>query len=274
MAAGWKVRGLTHHLNRPEAEIMAKAGVEMVEGDLDDPQAVKAAMDGAYGVFMVLSFREEGVEAEVRQGRTVADAALEAGVEHFVYSSVGGAERKTGIPHFDSKWKNEEYIRSLGLAWTFVRPVWFMENFNHPAFREAILSGTLTAPIKPNRPLQMIAVDDIGAFAAIAFGQREKMKNRALEIAGDELTFPQAAEAFSRAIGRSVDFNYIPVEKVAEGDKEGARMFNWFNRSGYNADIPPLRSMHPGLLTFEQWLRNSDWLRSGKKEGGTLRVPA
>jgi uncharacterized protein YbjT (DUF2867 family) len=72
---------------------------------------------------------DQRTDVEVAHGHAIADAAAAAGVPHVIYSSVGGAERHTGIPHFDSKRDIEEYLVARGLSTTFVRPVFFMDNF-------------------------------------------------------------------------------------------------------------------------------------------------
>ena len=175
----------------------------MVAANLDDRASLDRALAGAYGLYSVQTFREEGPAGEERQGKTLADAALAAGVQHLVYASVGGAEKGTGIPHFESKWRIEEYSRSLGLPLTVLRPVFFMENFlSFSGPRD----GVLAMPLPPDRPLQLIAVDDIGGFAALAFRRREQFLGQALEIAGDELTLPQAAAIWSRVSGQPVRF--------------------------------------------------------------------
>src|SRR6185503_12374994 len=87
-------------------------------------------------------------------------------ISHFVFSSVGSADRRTGIPHFDSKFRIEEHLRGTGLRYTILRPVFFMENWL--GMRDTIESGTLALPLSPETRLQMIAVDDIGIFVTMA----------------------------------------------------------------------------------------------------------
>ena len=180
--------------------------------------------------------------------------AKAAGVKHFVQGSVGGAERKSGVPHFESKWQIEEYVRALGLPATFLRPAYFMENLNWK--RAQILEGTYESlGMRPDKPLQMIAVDDIGAFATLAFEHPQKYIGHALEIAGDELTEAQAVEIMGKAIGRKI--SVVPAGPPPMED--WALMIGWFNDEGYRADIPALRAIHPELMTLEAWLRKNRW---------------
>ena len=166
LTQGWRVRALTARSPEHHGPLQALAAAdEIVSGNMDNRASLDKAFSGAYGVFSVQNFwlPEVGVVGEVRQGKIVADAAKAAGVRHFVYTSVGGAERKTGLSHFDSKWQIEEYIRALGLPTTVLRPVFFMENLTSPmmAHRDGVLANAL----KPTTSLQMIAVNDIGFFS-------------------------------------------------------------------------------------------------------------
>jgi uncharacterized protein YbjT (DUF2867 family) len=103
----------------------------------------------------------------------------------------------------------------------------------------------------------MIAVDDIGFFAALAFGRPQEFVGKAIELAGDSLTMPQVAEAMTRATGQPVSFFEVPLEQVASFSQETADMMAWFNDHGYEADIAALRRQHPGLQTFETFLRKT-----------------
>ena len=263
IADGWRVRALSRDPAKPEAQALARAGAEIVQGNLDDSTSLAAALNGVHGVFGVLSppwGMERGAAAmmEARQGKTLADVASAVGVEHFVYSSVGGAERNTGIPHFESKWEIEQHIRTLGLPATVLRPVAFMENYYFG--RAAILAGTLTSyALRPEKPLQLIAVDDIGAFAAFAFSDPGKYVGKAIEIAGDELTMPQQAGIMSRVIGRPVLYDQTAAQQQADAFSEASLMMRWFDEHGYQADIPALRALHPSLMTLETWLRQNGW---------------
>jgi uncharacterized protein YbjT (DUF2867 family) len=160
---GFRVRALSRDTQKPEAQALAEEGAEVVRGDLDERSSVDRALEGAYGVFSIQNFYEGGYEGEVRQGKTLADAAKAAGVRHVVYSSVGSANRETGIPHFDSKGEIEEYKRQIDLPYTILRPVFFMQNWE--MMRDQILDGPLAQPLDPEKPLQQVNVEDLGAFA-------------------------------------------------------------------------------------------------------------
>src|SRR5262245_35284133 len=88
---------------RTKLEGLRQQGVEIAEADLDDPGSLAKAMEGVWGVYSVVNFRDGGVQKEAERGKRLADVAKQAGVQHFVYSSVGGAERNSGVPNFESK---------------------------------------------------------------------------------------------------------------------------------------------------------------------------
>ena len=265
---GWKLRALTRNPQGHAAQSLARQGVELIHGDLEDAASVVRAAAGAYGIYSVQDFWAVGARREVQQGKNVADAAKKAGVKHFVYSSVGGAERNTGIPHWESKWEVEKYIRSLGLPVTVIRPVTFMEGYYIDQVEIGLLKGKLVDPVSGDKPYQTIATDDIGAFVALAFERPTQFIGKELEIAGSELTNPEAAKIFSRVLGKPVKFQKLPLPlvRIVLG-KEFYTMFRWFNEAGYKADIPSLRRAYPEvhLHTLEEWLRNEGWHKRAKR---------
>ncbi len=255
---GFSVRALIRDPDKPEARNLGERGAEVVRGDLDDRSSVDQALEGAYGVFSVQNFWETGYDREVRQGVMLADAAQAAGVAHFVYSSVGSAYRETGILHFDSKWEIEKHLRGLGLPYTILRPVFFMQNWE--MMHEPILNGTLPQPLDPDKPFQQVAVEDVGVFAAIAFEHPDEWIEREVDLAGDEQTMPEIAETFGRIIGRDVEYYQVSWEQFEEQmGEEYAVMYRWFNDVGYEADIAALRQEYPELTTFERYLRSHGW---------------
>jgi uncharacterized protein YbjT (DUF2867 family) len=264
---GFRVRALTRDPQKPEAQALTEQGAEVVQGDMEDRSAMDRLLEGAYGVFSVQNFWETGYDREVQQGKTVADAAKEAGVEHFVYSSVGSAYRETGIAHFDSKWEVERHVREIGLPYTILRPVFFMQNWE--MMREHILGGTLAQPLDPDKPFQQVAVEDIGAFAAIAFEHPDEWIGREVDLAGDEQTMPEIAETFGHVIGREVEYYQVPWDQFEEQmGEENAVMYRWFNDVGYEADIAALRQEYPELTTFERYLRSHGWEGAEVPAGG------
>ena len=261
-STGWKLRALVFKADGAAVQKLVDQNIEVVRGNLEDPVSLEPAVRGTYGVFSVQDFWSVGAKREVQQGKNLADAAKKAGVEHFVYSSVGGAERNSRIDHWESKWEIENYIRKLGLRATMLRPAAFMENYYIDQVEIGILKGKLRDPVRGDKPYQTIASDDIGAFAALAFERPNEFIGTELEIAGSELTNRQAAEVFSRVLGKPVKFQRLPMPMVRFFlGKEFYQMFRWFNESGFQANIPELRRKYSEvpLQTLEQWLRNEGW---------------
>jgi len=259
---GWKLRALTRNAKGSAAQELSRQGVEVVGGDLEDPASLEIALKGAYGAYSVQDFWSVGARREVLQGKNLADAAKKAGVAHFVYSSVGGAERNSGISHWESKWEVEQHVRKLKLPATILRPAAFMENYYIDQVEIGILKGKLTDPIRADKPYQTIAADDIGAFVALAFERPKEFIGAEIEIAGSELTNAQAAEVFGRVLGKKVKFQRIPLPIVRFVlGKEFYQMFRWFNQAGFKADIEGLRRRYPEvrLRSLEQWLRDEGW---------------
>jgi uncharacterized protein YbjT (DUF2867 family) len=268
LAEGWKLRALTRHPAGHEAQSLARQGVEVVQGDLEDPASIARAATGVYGIYSVQDFWAVGAKREVQQGKNLADAAKKANVKHFVYSSVGGAERNTGIPHWESKWEVENIIRDLGLPATMIRPAAFMETYYIDQVELGILKGKLADPIRGDKAYQTIAADDIGAFVALAFERPTEFIGKELEIAGSELTNLEAAKVFSRVLGKTVKFQKLPLALVRLVlGKEFYLMFRWFNESGFKADISGLRRRYPEvhLHTLEEWLRVEGWHKRARR---------
>ncbi|MCI2416622.1 NmrA/HSCARG family protein [Saccharopolyspora sp. K220] len=250
---GWAVRALVRDPDKQGAKGLKALGAELFTGDLDDPESLRAAAQGVHGVFSVqpadLADPHPGVE--VRQGKNVADAAKTAGVAHLVYSSVGGAERNSGVAHFETKAEIEAHIGAIGVPATVLRPVFFMENWSYMV-READNGARVgSIALDADTSLQMIALVDIGRIAADAFDKPTEFIDKKIEIAGDELTVRQIAEVFTKVDGIPTRLDRQPIEELPA---EAANMFDWFNEKGYQADIAALRERYPELLTLEAWL--------------------
>jgi uncharacterized protein YbjT (DUF2867 family) len=253
--SGLKLRALTRKPDGDPGKKLAAQGVEVVAGDLDDAASLARALAGAWGVFAVQNTWEAGVEKEEEQGKRIAKLAREAGVQHFVYSSVGSAHKQTGIPHFENKFRVEQTVKQLGFpSHVILRPVFFMENLPSPWF----LNGDkLITALKPETKLQMVAVDDIGKFGAKALADAAEMAGAEIDIAGDAVTMPEAAAAVSALTGKTVTYLQIPIAAVRQqAGEDMAKMLEWFDAVGYSADIPGLESrwgIRP--ITLKEWVR-------------------
>lgn len=251
---GFTLRALTRKPESDKARALANNGVEVVQGDLNDAESLKQALTDVWGVYAVQNSWEAGVEGEEEQGKRLAELAKAAGVEHYVYASVGSAHRETGIPHFENKSRVEDTVRSLGFASTVIlRPVFFMENLLSPWF----LNGDkLVSAMAPETRLQMIAVEDIGTFGALAFTRAVELNGRELDLAGDSVTLPEAAATIGRELGRPLEYLQIPISDVRKNSEDFALMLEWFDRMGYDADIAGLeQEFGVKMLSLEAWAR-------------------
>lgn len=258
---GFKVKGMTRNPESENAKALAELGVEIVKGDLDDAASLENALKDVWGAFAVQNTWEAGVEKEEEQGKRFAEVAKKAGVQHYVYSSVGSAHKNTGIPHFDNKWRVEEKVRELGFnSFVILRPVFFMENWVSPWFKPAIDEGALAISLKPDTKLQMISVADIGKYGAWAFEKSDELNGREIDIAGDELTMPDTAKIISEAAGKNIQFVAPPIEEVRKFSEDFALMLEWFDSTGYIADIEGT-SKESGVapMSFTDWAKNANW---------------
>ena len=250
----WDLRALVRNPDSDKAQALARQGVTLVKGDLDDDDSLRAALRGVHGVHSVQTPMGQGPEGEERQGKRLATLSAEAGVNHFVYSSVAGAERNSGVPHFESKWRIEEHIRSLGLPFTVLRPAVFMDNFGTPMFRTLMLS-MFRRDVGKRRPIQLLDTAYVGWFAAEAFDHPQDWIGREIEIAGDDLTWPEMMRVLRRAGRRPALALPLPSPLVRQMPEDFTRMVDWIGREGFRADIPALRVLHPGLHRFGDWAK-------------------
>ena len=256
---GYELRALTRNPESEKALALKTSGVNVFKGDMNDLESLKEPLNGAYGVFSVQNFWEAGNEGEITLGKAIATAAREADVKHFIYTSVASADKNTGIVHFDSKFTIEEFIRSIDIPYTIIRPVFFMDNFF--MMKEQIDQGNIMNAILPDVPIQMLASNDIGRIVARVFENRENYLGKAFDIAGDSLTMPDAARIFGKKLGKEVGYTALSMEDFASAmGEEYAGMVDWFNKVGYSVDIDQLeKSADLKLEKFSDWVSNIDW---------------
>ena len=262
----YPVVALTRHPDR--ADELRRLGVQVVKGDLTDRDSLDRALQGVRKAFLVTTPYEHGVEHETEQGVKFVDACLAAGVNHLVYSSVASAHRNTGIPHFESKFKVEEHLKRNGVPHTIIRPVFFYENFGASWMVNQVRSGRVSTPVRADRPLQMIAVEDVGRIAVAAFDNPQIYLGKDIDIAGDELRLPEAVQMLSREEDRKIVYEPMPESDSERSYRHDfAVMFKWFNDVGYNVDIVNLEKQYKIKMTrFKDWLKHAAFIRELKEE--------
>ena len=182
-------------LNQLQQDLRNK-GANIVKGDLDDPHSLQHVVKDVESVFLMGTPFEDGTEGEIRRGKLMADIAKENKVEHLVYSSVANADKNTGIPHFESKYKVEQHIKNLGLPHTIIGPTFFMENLLGPGLEQ----GQLALPLSSSTILQQSALQNIAEFSALVLERHKPFLDKGIDIASDEITGEQAAEILSIGI--------------------------------------------------------------------------
>jgi uncharacterized protein YbjT (DUF2867 family) len=261
LAGGHSVCALTRKPESPAAAALAQRGVTIVAGGFENQESLERAARGVDTVFAMGTPLESDTKTETRDGITIVRAASTAGVTHLVYSSIAGADRATGIPHFDSKFAVEKEIRRSGVPFTIVAPVFFMDNFVADWMAAGIAKGSIAMALPATRRLQQIAVADIAQFTALVIERRGSFLGKRIDIASDELTSVTAAAIISEVAGRHIEYTALPIEALRKMNEDQARMMAWFDRVGYDADVVGLRSIYPEVdwHRFSTWAREQDW---------------
>lgn len=248
------------------------SNVRLLEGNLSDSQSIfqnakNLTKDPIWGAFCVTT-PMGGQEQE--QGIALVDAALESGVERFVFTSVErGGDGPTDVPHFITKYNIEEHLKKKSaeqgnkMTWTILRPVFFMDNIVPGAVGKALTTAWKIKLEKSKTPLQLIAVEDIGVIAAQAFLNAEEFRNQTISVAGDELTYEQADEIFKSKMGQNMPTTY---EALISGAlwmmKDITLMFKFFQEKGFGTDIPALKKRFPEIKGFGEWIeKSSPWVK-------------
>jgi uncharacterized protein YbjT (DUF2867 family) len=263
---GARVRALVRNAASERARNLANRGVELVQVDTNDSTSLANSLRDVDAFFFMTTpygSQNPDIDGEIQQGVDFTDAAAAAQVPHVVFSSVGGAERNSGVPHFESKRRIEERLLESGLSVTIVRPVFFMDNFLSMAPTVEGNELVLRLPVPDGIKMQTIAARDIGVVAAAALLDPATVP-AAIEIAGDELTGSEIAAIFGAQAGLSARYEALPVE-VLDGQDDLQKMFRWFaDTPAYQADIAAVRRIDPDLWNLQAWLQATNYsLTSG-----------
>lgn len=264
------VRALVRNPDSPAARALRAAGAALVPGDMDDAGSLLAAMRGVDGVFSVQVPDTKGDDSERRQGLALVRAARATGVAHFVHTSVTGTAQRTGFArwasgywsqkYWNDKWDVEEAVRQAGFAaWTVLRPAFLMDNFAQPKSAwmfPHLKHGEIATALLPQTRMQLIAADDVGAFAAAAFGNRAAFASQEIDLAAQALTMGEVASTLTRVVNRQVvALSMTPGEALMRGLHPGwVRSQEWTNEIGYRADIEGLARWGVPLTSFASWV--------------------
>jgi uncharacterized protein YbjT (DUF2867 family) len=251
---GMPVRALTRDMDSPAAHALSARGVEVVTADLDAPESVHAAFAGAAAAFAMTTFDgPRGIDGEISHGKVIADCARAAQLPFLVYSSVGGAERKSGVPQFESKRRVEEFLADA-VPVNFLRPTFFMENLLPSMITREGNELVVRIPMPGDVALQMISVRDVGKAAAALLISRNP-DTAPIEIVGDDVTGERIAELVSQRAGAPARFAQLPLE-VLGSDHDLRTMFEWLaDPPSYRADFARTSALVPGVDDLQQWLQ-------------------
>ena len=254
-----KVYGLTRNANSEKAKALVSNGVAILEGDLNDSASYDDHLKDMDAVFCVQSF-EQGKENEIKQGKVFIDCVRSNGINHFVYSSVLGADLDTGVPHFESKNILEDYIKATDLNYTILRPASFNENFLNPEVTKRLKKGKLVMPLNKNVTQQYISTDDIGKIAAQVITRPNKYHNKTISIATDQKNMTEVAQLFGQAMERDIKYQKLPgfITRLIMG-KELSKMFNYMNKTDFVFvdDITALKEEFLNLGDLRSWINTN-----------------
>jgi uncharacterized protein YbjT (DUF2867 family) len=270
---GWKVRALTREPNSEPARRLAVLGAEIVAVDMMSPDTLAPAFKDTHGVFSVQNPMISGLEAEVRQGKNVADVAKSAGVRHLVYGSAGTGVPGTGVGSWDSKVAVEGHLRERGLPLTVLRPNAFMELMTDKAFYPSVSTWHVMPKLMgADRPVTWISVDDLGAIAARVFGDPESYVGKELRLASDLRSIAECREIWRKATGHAPRQFPMPIwmfERFVGPDL--TTMWRWLRHSDVPVDPADTYRLLPTASTVEQWLTRRQAAERGDRRGHPTR---
>ncbi len=278
-SGGFKARAVTRDPNSEKAKVLAAAGAEVVQADLDDETSIAKALEGAYGAYCVTNFWEHfSADKEEQQAKNFAEASKKAGVQHVIWSTLEDTREyypldddrmptlqgKFKVPHFDAKGASDRFFKELGVPTTFLRASFYWENFIHfGAGPQRGPDGTLAISLPiGDTAMAGVAAEDIGKTAYGIFKAGASMVGKYVGVAGDFNTGEQFAEAFSKVMGEKVAFN--PLEPAAyralgfPGAEDMGNMFQFYR--DYAKEFRELRNVEqtkqldPSVQSFDQWI--------------------
>ena len=253
---GWHVRALTRNASSEKAQSLSALGAEVVQGNMEDQKSLEAAFSGAYGVYSVQNPVLSGVEAEVRQGKLVADVAKSAKVQHLVYGSAGTG-KPTGIGSWDSKLQIEAHIKALDIPLTILRPMAFMELLTDKGFYPPVSTWYLMPKLMGvNRCVGWVTVEDLGIVAAKAFASPEQFVGRDIKLASDVKSIDECRTIYKDVTGKNPSRFPMPVwmfKRFVGSDL--ITMWQWLRTGDIDLNTEPTFAIHPGALSVDTWLR-------------------
>jgi len=251
IADGWKVRALTRQPHSEEALALAELGAEAVACELGNRASISVALQGASALFLTTTPYESGVEEEEKQAKLAIEVSRDIGIHQIVYSSVASADQPTGVAHFESKGRVEQFLADVGApVVTVLRPTFFMDMFLGNAFRRGLERRSIEFLIKPETRIAMIAVQDIGAFA-----HPVDLAGQVIDLAGDYPSMIELAAAMSKALDTAIEYHQVDEGELAEDIRPKPGTQRWLEEVGWQVDPAGLARYHVPLTDVSTWAR-------------------
>lgn len=276
---GFAVRALTRKPDSEKAQELAQQGAEVVAADMDDPESLNRAFEGAYGAFCLTNYWEHfSPEKEIVQIEAMAKAAKQTKLQHLIWSTLEDTRKWISldddrmptlmdnykVPHFDAKGESDHFFTDLGVPTTFLLTSFYWDNFIYFGMGpkpgpDGVLAITLPMD---DKPLPGIAAEDIGKCAYGIFQRGNEYLGKTVGVAGEHLTGAEMAATLTKAFGQEVRYNAVPPDVYRSFGFPGAddigNMFQFkrdFNAYYCGARNPAVaRSLNPALQNFETWL--------------------
>ncbi|MBD0277180.1 MAG: NmrA/HSCARG family protein [Flavisolibacter sp.] len=278
----FSVRAVTRDVNSEKAQELARQGAELIVADIDDPDSVQRALEGAYGAYFVTFYWAHfSPEKEKAEARTMAQAAKAAGLQHVIWSTLEDTREwvplndnrmptlmgQYKVPHFDAKGESDKFFRELGVPTTFLRASFYWDNlifFGSGPKRGADGKLAITFPLD-DKKMAGIAAEDIGKCAYSIFKRGKELIGKIIGVAGDYNTGREIAEALSKALGQEVVYNNVSPDTFRSfgfpGAEDVGNMFQFYRdfeeELNKIRDVNFSRELNPELQSFEQWLEKN-----------------
>ena len=263
--------------------------VEVVTGDLREPESLRRACHGATHVVTTANAfvgrGSQSVASVDQQGnRNLIDAARAAVVRQFVFTSALVPDDYRGVDYFAAKFETEDYLRHSGLVWTILRPAAFMETWAELIGGPLMRTGKTTIFGAGDKPTNFVAIDNVADVAVRTLDDPAAL-NAFVDIIGPQnLTLMQVADVFERVIGRTAKRKHLPVPLMrALGFLAGpfnpvfarqARAGALMATTATPLDPAPMLARYPiQLITMDEWVRARIPSRSteGQRPGRALQ---
>lgn len=256
LGGGWRVRALTRKPESSASGALRAAGAEVVRCDMADLDSLRAAFDGVYGVFSVQNPMIAGHDGEVRQGQNVAEAAKAAGVQHVVYGSAGPGVRGTGVDSWEAKLIIADYLRSLEVPLTVLRPMAFLELMTDKDFYPPVAIWHVMPKLAGDGTrIPWLAVDDLGAVAARAFGEPAVFVGAELPLAAEFRSIAELRQIWATKKGRPPRRFPMPIwlfERFVGTDL--TTMWRWLAANPVTADPAATAKLLGRVTTADTFL--------------------